>query len=229
MDPLTSLGMRYGTDKVSHGFCFFYHYHLVEVREEIRKVLEIGIFRGSSIHMWREYFPGAVIHGFDQLHYSVQLPDRVCLHQGDQTDRASLRQLLDATGSEFDLIIDDGGHTMEQQQVSLGFLFPHVRPGGVYVVEDLHSSFLSEIYYSWDGQSSGHYTTGVESCLCTTYDLVQDLARKETIRSNYMTAGEIEYLTAHVESAEVFDRDRDRKHITSIIRKRDGKRMECGT
>jgi hypothetical protein len=220
MDPLTSLGMKYGTDKVSHGFCFFYHYQLVEVREAIRKVLEIGIFRGSSIQMWREYFPNAVIHGFDVLHYSVQVPDRVCLHQGDQTSRESLRQLLDATGSDFDLVIDDGGHTMEQQQVSLGFLFPHVRPGGMYIVEDLHSSFMSEIFYSWDGQTSGKYSTGAEDCLSTTYDLIEALRRGEPVRSNHMTAGEIDYLTAHVESAEVFDRDRDRQHITSLLRKR---------
>lgn len=135
MDPLSSLAVVYQTDKVRHGFCAFYHSHLASIRQDVRKVLEIGVWRGASLRMWRDYFLNAVVHGFDQHVLPGPLPDRIQLHQGDQASRESLRQLLQATGSEFDLILDDGGHTMAQQQVSLGALFPHLRPGGLSRLE----------------------------------------------------------------------------------------------
>ncbi len=69
-DPLTRIGRRYGTDKVEHGFCAFYDEHLDASRGRVRKVLEIGVFQGASLQMWRDYFPRATIHGLD-----TRLPD----------------------------------------------------------------------------------------------------------------------------------------------------------
>jgi hypothetical protein len=220
MDMLTSLGAMYQTDKVAHGFCAFYYIHLALVRPDVRKVLEIGVHRGASLRMWRDFFPNAVIHGFEQ-HVAIDpLPDRIILHQGDQACRESLRQLLSAAGSGFDLIVDDGGHTMAQQQVSLGVLFPHLRPGGLYAVEDLHTSFMAAINYYSHGLLVHSVPTGIHECLSTTHALVQALAEGQPPRSNYLSAGELDALAEQVASAEIFDRDRDRKHITSLLRKR---------
>jgi hypothetical protein len=221
LDPLTSLGLAYQTDKVEHGFCAFYHTHLDRIRHDVCKVLEIGIFRGASLRMWREYFPNAIIHGFDQNTFPYLLPDRIQLHQGDQASRDSLLRLLEATGSDFDFIVDDGGHTMLQQQVSLGVLFPHLRPEGLYALEDLHTSFMTAInYYSSQGQLVKSLPTGIQECLCTSYALVQALADGQPPQSNYLSAGELGALAAAVDDVEVFDRDGDRNHITSLIRKR---------
>jgi hypothetical protein len=220
MDPLTSLGLMHQTDKVEHGFCAFYHTHLDPIRQDVRKVLEIGIARGASLRMWRDYFPNATIHGFDQNVLADPLPDRVHLHQGDQANRDSLGRLLEATGSDFDLIVDDGGHTMEQQQVSLGVLFPHLRPGGLYGLEDLHTSFMRVIDYYSSGRLDYSVPTGIHQCLCTTYALVLALAEGRPLRSSYLSASELDALTATAEGAVIFDRDGDRKHITSLIRKR---------
>jgi Methyltransferase domain len=220
MDPLTSLGLTHHTDKVEHGFCTFYHTHLDRVRQDVRKVLEIGILRGASLRMWRDYFPNATIHGFDLNALAGPLPDRIHLHQGDQANRDSLRRLLQTTGSDFDLIVDDGGHTMEQQQVSLGVLFPHLRPGGLYALEDLHTSFMPAINYYSYGRLVHSVPTGIHECLWTTCDLVHALAGGQPPQSSYLSASELDSLTAAVEGVEIFDRDRDRNHITSFIRKR---------
>jgi hypothetical protein len=228
MDLLTILGLKHNTDKVSHDFCAFYHRHLDRVRQDVRKVLEIGILKGASLRMWREYFPNATIHGFDQnaIHgfdykaLAESLPDGIFLHEGDQANRDSLGRLLEATGSDFDLIVDDGGHAMAQQQVSLGVLFPHLRPGGMYIVEDLHTSFMSSINYYADGRLIHSAPTGVLGCLCTTYDLIRALADGRSLKSSYLTASELEALAAGVEGVEIFDRDGDLAHITSLIRKR---------
>ena len=222
MDPLTELGTRYQTDKVEHGFCGFYHRHLAAECPAVAKVLEIGVAGGGSLLMWRDYFPHAEIHGFDRQRPGFSSPHRVHLHVGDQADRRALNGLIQVIGSDLDLIVDDGGHTMEQQQVSLAFLFAHLRPGGLYVVEDLHTSFCEHIAIALGGRVVSSYSTGVAGCRSTTYQLVDALARRQPFHSDYMSAPEMEYLTAQVESAEIFDRDGDRAHITSIIRKRGG-------
>jgi hypothetical protein len=65
------------------------------------------------------------------------------LHEGDQADAAFLQQVIAATPTGFDIVIDDGGHRMGQQLTSLRVLWPHVRPGGLYVVEDVQTSYDS--------------------------------------------------------------------------------------
>ena len=222
MDPLTELGTRYQTDKVEHGFCGFYHRHLAAERPAVAKVLEIGVAGGGSLLMWRDYFAHAEIHGFDRQRAGFSPPHRVHLHVGDQADRRALNRLIQVIGSDFDLIVDDGGHTMEQQQVSLAFLFAQLRPGGLYIVEDLHTSFCEHIAIGLNGRIVSSYPTGVAGCRSTTYQLVDALARRQPFQSDYMSAPEMAYLTAQVESAEILDRDGDRAHITSMIRKRRG-------
>jgi hypothetical protein len=222
MDPLSALGSRYGTDKVSHGFSAFYSRHLEGTRSAVMKVLEIGVLGGASLRMWRDYFPMAEVHGFDRRVTGVAPEPRIRLHEGDQASRPSLNRLIDDAGSTFDVIVDDGGHTMEQQQVSLAFLFPHLRPGGVYLLEDLHTSFFTRILLTTPVGDVSSYPTGADTCRCTTYALVDALCRQQPFHSDFMSAAEEQYLVAHVESAQLFDRDGDRTHVTSAIRKRAG-------
>lgn len=65
LDLLSRIGAEYGTDKVSHGFCTFYDHHFRVRRKRIAKVLEMRIFGGSSLYMWRDHFPqrGSSRHG----------------------------------------------------------------------------------------------------------------------------------------------------------------------
>ena len=56
--------------------------------------------------------------------------------QGDQSSREDLRKITDKH-SEYDVIIDDALHASSHQQVTLSLLFPHVKSGGVYFIEDL--------------------------------------------------------------------------------------------
>ncbi len=220
MDTLNECGQRYGTDKVTHGFCDFYDEQLADRRQQVRKLLEIGVFRGASVQMWRDYFPNAAIHGLDLATPNIPPPERVQLHVGDQVSRQSLNRLLQTIGSDFDLIIDDGGHTMAQQQVSLAMLFPHVRPGGIYILEDLQTSFSPYIGIARHGVVQSQYSTGIDECHCTSYQLVETFVKQQSFYSDYMSQPEMDYLAAHIESAELFDRDGDHQHVTSVIRKK---------
>ncbi len=70
---LSELGRKYGTDKVDHGYCDVYHQAFEKKRQEVTAVMEIGVFFGASIRMWKDYFPNAVIHGVDHFSNSWKL------------------------------------------------------------------------------------------------------------------------------------------------------------
>jgi len=108
-------------------------------------LLEIGTRWGGSIWAWREYFPNAKIYGLDidtdALKYSDGDPvNGVKIYSGDQMDLDLLEKINEEAGG-FDIIIDDGGHTMEQQITSFNFLFPKLHNNGIYVVEDMTTSY----------------------------------------------------------------------------------------
>jgi hypothetical protein len=119
-----------------------YHRHFNKFRNRDRLViLEIGIYSGGSLEMWRDYFgESANIYGVD-IETSCRTYEGPGIHVliGDQADRAFWQRLIaDGTLPSPDIIIDDGGHTPEQQRITLEELLPHLRPGGVYLCEDIH-------------------------------------------------------------------------------------------
>jgi hypothetical protein len=108
-------------------------------------LVEFGVFHGGSLQMWKHYFgPRARIIGVDVNPACKQLEeDRIEIVIGDQEDRAFLAGLRDRVGPA-DIVIDDGGHTMAQQIATFEEMFQAVRYGGVYLVEDLHTSYWEE-------------------------------------------------------------------------------------
>ncbi|MCA9817257.1 MAG: class I SAM-dependent methyltransferase [Candidatus Obscuribacterales bacterium] len=131
-------------DKWTHYFDI-YHRHFARFRNKPVKVLEIGVFKGGSLAMWRKYFgPQAKIFGVDIDPVCKDFEeDGIKVIIGDQEDRTFLRKLVAQVGA-LDIVIDDGGHTMKQQINSFEELYPKVKPGGVYLAEDLHTSYWSE-------------------------------------------------------------------------------------
>jgi hypothetical protein len=119
-----------------------YDRHLSKFRGTEVCVLEIGVFSGGSLDMWRDYFgPDAKIHGVD-IEPVCQIYEKkgVKVFIGDQADRSFWRDTIKQIGT-IDIVIDDGGHQAEQQIVSLEELLPAMRPGGVYICEDVHGAF----------------------------------------------------------------------------------------
>jgi len=138
-----------------------YHRHFNPLRHRDNVViLEIGIYSGGSLDMWRDYFgPTATIYGAD-IESACRVYERPGIHVliGDQADRTFWRQMIaDGTLPPLDVVIDDGGHTPDQQRVTLEELLPHIRPGGVYLCEDIHgqnnafAAFVSGLADSLNG------------------------------------------------------------------------------
>ena len=119
-----------------------YERHLSVFRSKAVHILEIGVGEGGSLQMWKKYFgPGARVYGVDiNPNCKMVEEEQIRVFIGDQGDRAFLRSL---TGElpRIDVVIDDGGHHMGQQIIAFEELFPRLADGGIYLCEDLHTSY----------------------------------------------------------------------------------------
>lgn len=131
-------------DKWQHYF-EIYDRHFSRYRGQPVNVVEIGVYKGGSLQMWKHYFgPKAHIYGIDidpkcQAFAEPQIEILI----GSQEDRQFLRSVKQRIPT-IDILIDDGGHTMQQQIVTFEELFPHVAPDGFFLCEDLHTSYWKE-------------------------------------------------------------------------------------
>jgi len=131
-------------DKWSHYF-EIYDRHFSKYRGKEIVLLEIGTFQGGSLQMWKSYFGDkAKIYGIDINPNCKQVEEEnIKIIIGSQSDRDFLKNVIKEI-PPFDILIDDGGHTMLQQIVTFEELFSHVKPDGVYLCEDLHTSYWKE-------------------------------------------------------------------------------------
>lgn len=125
-----------------------YDGHLSRFRNTDVGLLEIGVFEGGSLELWRSYLgPDARILGVDiepACATRVDPPNRVLI--GSQADPVFLRRAVEEIG-RLDVVVDDGSHQAKHQMVSFKTLFPLVEPGGLYIIEDMHTAY----WYSFDG------------------------------------------------------------------------------
>ena len=122
--------------------------------------LEIGVYKGGSLRMWRDFFgPKSTVTFLDIDPDCKSLAiDGVTIEIGDQTDAEFLARIAKDYGP-FDIIVDDGGHKMDQQKISFRTLWPHLADEGLYIVEDTHTSY-------WPGFGGGYRAKGsfIETC-----------------------------------------------------------------
>ena len=122
-----------------------YHRHFAPYRGKDVVLLEIGVYQGGSLALWKNYFGDSLrLFGVD-IHPGCKEfeDDQTTIYIGSQSDPDFLRHIKDNMPRP-DIIIDDGGHMMHQQITSLKELFSHLKDGGLYVVEDLHTSYWKE-------------------------------------------------------------------------------------
>ena len=149
--PLSRLCDASGSDKGFQKHLYTTVYEEFIKPGKVHALLEIGLFchddqkkagldyfsSAPSLTMWAEYLPDARIYGYDIKDFTSARGEWTGIIQGDQSkpkDLAKLREL----GESFDVIIDDGLHASKHQQVSFSCLFELVKPGGLYIIEDLH-------------------------------------------------------------------------------------------
>ena len=161
---LSEIMVAGGSDKWwRHGYDRFYERELGPFRDlKGARILEMGVMGGESLRVWLDYFTApAAVHGLDNFEYGTGggNPHRsieytraqVCRSRKDrchlvhiwnmsQSNSTDLRRLA-RIREGWDIIIDDASHKPRDQLRSFVFLFPRLRPGGIYVVEDLQNSY----------------------------------------------------------------------------------------
>lgn len=135
-----------------------YHRHFERFRGKPVTVVEFGVSQGGSLQMWKSYFGSAArIYGVDvEPRCKALEEDRIEIFIGDQADRSFLRDLRERIGAA-DIVIDDGGHRMGQQIATFEEMFPLLAPGGILLVEDVHTSYWRQF-----GGGYGKHGTFVE-------------------------------------------------------------------
>lgn len=140
------------TDKgmPGHSYVLAYDFFLRSRRNEDLRLCEIGLLLRRlrkesvdeehsdppSLRMWRKYLPHAHLVGFDTRKCAPSRDPKCVTIQGDQSSREDLQKIIDQH-SEYDVIIDDALHASPHQQITLSFLFPYVKSGGIFFIEDL--------------------------------------------------------------------------------------------
>ena len=154
MKKLDELAKSHGTDKSSdcHDYCRIYEELFWRLRDSSVNLLEIGVFKGSSLRMWRDFFQCGSIVGIDNERESpVPASDeRIQILSGDQADLNFLESV--SKFGPFDIIIDDGSHVWSDIITSYEYLIHKLNPGGFYCIEDIHTSYNCS--YRGQGQIS---------------------------------------------------------------------------
>ena len=180
---LTELAVRFESDKWGgHWYTPHYARYFEPYQDLPVRVLEIGVggynipgAGGASLRMWKHYFRRGQIFGLDLFDKSELAENRLQILQGDQGDP----EYLDAMAREFgpfDLVIDDGSHFSDHVITSFHALFPHVRPGGMYVVEDLQTSY-------WPGWRGAADPRAEGTSMAMVKDLLDGINHQEQMRS----------------------------------------------
>ncbi|TXG38859.1 class I SAM-dependent methyltransferase [Seonamhaeicola maritimus] len=148
---LAKLGLMFNTDKaVGHFYLPHYQKHFRPYKFKKIKLLEIGVggyehpnYGGHSLRMWKSYFWYGKIFSLDIHDKSALEESRIKIFKGSQVDKMFLNMVLRQTG-ELDLIIDDGSHINEHVIETFKILFPKLKDGGIYVIEDTQASYWKD-------------------------------------------------------------------------------------
>lgn len=118
-----------------------YHRHFKKYMGLETRIVEIGIYGGGSLEMWREYFgPKCRVYGVDiEETCKAYESENISIFIGDQADRKFWKSFKEKVPA-IDILIDDGGHQTKQQIATLEEMLPYLSPGGVYLCEDIHGT-----------------------------------------------------------------------------------------
>lgn len=192
MKRLTKIGLQTGTDKALYHF-YTDVYEDIFSQYESPRILEVGIADGSSIRMYYKYFNNPYVVAMD---INTIGPIETCkIVRGDQASIDDLNRCVD--GEEpFDIILDDGGHCMHQQQITFGHLIKHVKSGGYFILEDIHTSFIE----NW-------LTPKIYDR--TTYDMLRMIENKEMGFSNFIDEDTQKYILDRIDTMLFWSRVKD--------------------
>lgn len=152
--------VKYITDKYAHGYISeFYDEKFSPKRNDVKNVLEVGIAGGGSILLWRDFFTNATIHGVDvgRCPYTEN-QERIVNHI---TNAYSTNFVNQFEKESFDIVIDDGPHTLDTWMFFIQYYLPLVKPGGIFVIEDISEVHCTPMLVNMINRIDPSYKTTV--------------------------------------------------------------------
>jgi len=140
-DKLYQLCLKHAPTKLKHDYIKRYNFHFENIRHDVKKILEIGVYHGRSLKVWKEYFPNAEIYGIDiDPNCKKFEDDRTKIIICDQNDEQQLKKVSENL-RDFDIILDDGSHKYLHIIKTFSFLYSCLKQDGYYVVEDIINNY----------------------------------------------------------------------------------------
>lgn len=218
---LSELAKKYPSDKdFTHNyFNSAYEQYFAPIRDTTKLICEVGIggfggdigwVPGNSLKIMRDYFPNAELLGLDIKNYEITDLDRIRIDYLDQSNIIQLKKYAKNL-NEYDIIIDDGSHNVYDQQITFAEFFKCVRSGGLYIIEDLHSSIEVN-----DPDKAKLWGWG-EPGFITPLQMLKHFKETGKIISDFLTEEHKIYLENNIKSIEIFELKVD--SITSVITK----------
>jgi hypothetical protein len=141
MNRLTEIANEYNCDKgtiayEAHGYTEMYKNYIPS--QNMYKLLEIGVWKGDSLRMWKQYNPQLIVHGVD-INPLVNHVEGAVIHTGSQSDYSFITNLVVDICPDF--VIDDGSHRYVDIMSTFMFIYPLLEKGTYYFIEDLHASY----------------------------------------------------------------------------------------
>jgi predicted O-methyltransferase YrrM len=160
---LNRFAQEAGADKALNGHGYTPLYEMLFRPRRVASILEIGVAGGQSMIMWRTAFPDARIFGIDIEPAPEELESAgIVTRQLDAGNAQALGNAAQELGPLFDVVVDDGSHRQSHQRMTLEVMWPHVSPGGLLIIEDLHTSTYGP---EWSLYEAGVQTTVLKSFL----------------------------------------------------------------
>jgi len=207
-EKISDIAKIHPTDKdFTHNyFDGVYENYFSPIRDSVTKFCEIGVggfwkdagwIPGNSLRVWNEYFHNAEILGLDINSFDLTSSGRITVDYIDQSNRVLVEQYA-AKLSNYDIILDDGSHVMLDQQITIASFFKSLKSGGIFVMEDLHSSPEVKIpeknaIWNWGDPNR-----------TTTLEMLEGFIENKKIVSDYLSADECRYLEDNIKSVEIF-------------------------
>ncbi|MBR3306732.1 MAG: class I SAM-dependent methyltransferase [Lachnospiraceae bacterium] len=164
LKTLDRIGRLMGTDKSSESLNYLnkYEFFIDRWRNDVFNLIELGVYKGASLAMWRDFFPNAGIFGIDICESCKKFEQEgVTIKIGDLGTEKFLDELVSIKPR---FVLDDASHRWSHQIMALDRIFPHIEAGGIYVLEDIVTSFSM-----WDGN-------GYDDIEVSGYDYCQAIA-----------------------------------------------------
>lgn len=146
-DELTKLAIKYKTDRhpwAKHSYTPYYFDLFKDNREQIKKILEIGVGEGAGLRMWRDFFPNAIIYGADNDKNRIFEAIRIKVYECDQSQEKDLINLIKLTGADLEFVVEDGSHKPEDQIFTCKTLMPLLNKNVIYIIEDVADPTITE-------------------------------------------------------------------------------------